>query len=273
MKALYVIPIYPPHYHFAYKLIESFKKYELNADLMFVFTTESDKNAFENNEYLSMVLPNEHQRIDRSTTLISLKKYCGLLEAKKLGYKYAAAIDSESQFVKSVDSYACMEKYCTDKFVVSSPTYNSQTTHIVQSPFKFFDAQEVSRLMEITKGNQYFWFNNMCIYDLDAFEQFIQKVPLIDFINKGFWMDFEYIIYMYYCFLYQGYNIVYLPPELDISQQGGGLSIMEFIGNNRQGVDTEAAQRAVDFIKPYWLPHAAPASHENVFLIYHYDRT
>ena len=35
MKALFVVPVYPPHYHYAYKLIETFKQYELNADLMF----------------------------------------------------------------------------------------------------------------------------------------------------------------------------------------------------------------------------------------------
>lgn len=47
-KIAFVVPVYPPHYSFAYSLIKSYKKFFINlqADIYFVFTSQEDRKLF-----------------------------------------------------------------------------------------------------------------------------------------------------------------------------------------------------------------------------------
>jgi len=272
MKSLFIIPTYPPHFNFVYELIKSFEEHDLNADLLFVFTNENEKQQFANEKYKSIVLPEKYQHIDFHKGLIHLKKFYGLYESIKMNYRYAAVIDSESRFIKSIDTFQCMKDFCNRKEIHATPVNNPFITRLTVSPFKFFNADDEKRLRIITNnGINYFWFNNLPIYDLNVVNDFFNFLSLDRYISISTDFDFDYTTYIYYALLYHDYKLMLLPENLCISGNDGS-SIMEFIGFYSKQIDDRKSQEIVNFIKPYWLCNGVSAKHSNIFITFHHDR-
>jgi len=272
MKSLFIIPTHLPHFNYIYELIKSFEEYDLNADLLFVFTNENEKSQFLNTKYQSVVLPEKYHHIDFYKGLIHLKKFYGLYESIKMGYKYAAVIDSESRFIKSINTFECMENFCNEKIVYATPVRNPNITRLTVSPFKFFNNEEKIKLSNITdNGINYFWFNNLPIYDLKVVDDFFNYISLDRYISISTDFDFDYTTYMYYALLYHDYKLTVLPHELCISGDDG-CSIMEHIGFYNKRIDKNKEQKVIDFIKPYWICNGASTNHPNIFMTYHHDR-
>jgi len=271
-KSIIIIPTHPPHYHFIEEFIKSYKQYDINADLMFVFSNESDRLLFNNEDYINVVLPEEFSHIDFHKGIIHLKKFFGLQESIKLGYDFAGVVDSETRVIKSVDANVLFENFCRDKIVHGTICDNHFITRLTISPFKFFNEEEVVRLKQITNnGLVFFWFTNIPIYDLSIFKLFNERISLSDYCAISSDFDFDYTVFMYYALLYHDYKLEVVPEHLSISGNDGS-SIMEYIGFYPSSVDENVSQSILDYIKPYWICDGAKGMRDDIFMKFHYDR-
>ena len=271
-KSIIIVPTYPPHYPFIEELIKSYEQYDINADLMFVFSNESDRLSFNNENYINVVLPDEFSHIDFHRGIIHLKKFFGLQESIKLGYNFAGVVDSETRVIKSIDANVLFENFCRDKLVYGTICDNPWITRLTVSPFKFFNEEEVVRLKEITNnGLIYFWCSNIPIYDLSIFKLFNERISLSDYCSISSDFDFDYTVFMYYALLYHDYRLEVVPKHLSISGNDGS-SIIEYLGFYPSSIPENISQEVLDYIKPFWINHGTKGMRDDIFLKFNYDR-
>ena len=114
-KIAFIIPTYPPHFNYAKNFLDTFRKNYLNlqADLFFIFSDESEAQEFGEYEY-KIILPDE-LRIFENGGIINIKKFFALKSLQNQ-YDYYIVLDSESEIIKNVDLYSiCNSIYETKK--------------------------------------------------------------------------------------------------------------------------------------------------------------
>ena len=114
-KVAFIIPTYPPHFNYAKNFLDTFRKNYLNlqADLFFIFSNESEAQEFGEYEY-KIILPDE-LRIFENGGIINIKKFFALKSLQNQ-YDYYIVLDSESEIIKNVDLYSiCNSIYETKK--------------------------------------------------------------------------------------------------------------------------------------------------------------
>lgn len=98
-KVAFIIPTYPPHFNYAKNFLDTFRKNYLNlqADLFFIFSNESEAQEFGEYEY-KIILPDE-LRIFENGGIINIKKFFALKSLQNQ-YDYYIVLDSESEIIK-----------------------------------------------------------------------------------------------------------------------------------------------------------------------------
>lgn len=97
-KVAFIIPTYPPHFNYAKNFLDTFRKNYLNlqADLFFIFSNESEAQEFGEYEY-KIILPDE-LRIFENGGIINIKKFFALKSLQNQ-YDYYIVLDSESEII------------------------------------------------------------------------------------------------------------------------------------------------------------------------------
>ena len=135
----FVVPIYPPHYKFARKLIESWRANSLDSqsDIWFVFTDENEKAEFDEWDF-SIVLP-EGLRNFANNGMINIKKFYGLSQIKDK-YEWAIVLDAESAFVRNIDLKKVCETYWEARTLYGNNTIpmngGGEWTHVKPSSLR-----------------------------------------------------------------------------------------------------------------------------------------
>ncbi|MBX7545697.1 hypothetical protein, partial [Helicobacter turcicus] len=222
MKICIIMPIYPAHFGYANEFISSFFKYEFDkqADLIFVFTNEDELKEFKTTNfkgyYKSLVLP-EFLRVSKQQGIINIKKFFALLSLKD-AYKYSLIVDSESEFIKSIDLLSLFDEFYAKKILYGNET-RSNPSDIQNASKKFFEKKFIKKKFENEK--LYLWFNQPCIYKnayLGEFFKAINMESYKDLLALSF-LSFDYYIYMYFLIFYKDFKVV----NLDILSHYGAL--------------------------------------------------
>lgn len=265
-RAIFIVPTFPPHYDFAYKLIDTYEKYEMNADLLFVFSSEEDRSAFNDRNTMTIAMPDD-PTIHPGGAIVHRKKYFALDHASKTGYTHAIVLDSETEFSRSEDSAKFMQEFCDNKVFMSSRSTHWSICALVESPLKFYDEQGRTKLRELTSNcAEYIWYNELNVYDLRVFDKFYASLDLSLILPK----DYDYIVYAYFCLLYEGYRVRSISDEIDTSLYANRCgSLLEIVGNRNQ---LPHKQEIVNLMAPHWMPKNAEETHPNVFVTFHHDR-
>ncbi|MGL4668681.1 MAG: hypothetical protein ACRCWR_12240, partial [Saezia sp.] len=217
-KIGFLVPIYPPHFHFSKKLLSSFEATGLSrqADLFFVFTDESEAEQFQTYDR-KLILP-EHLRIFENRGIINIKKFWGLTAIQEQ-YDYIMVIDSETEFIRQINLHKICKKFFNQKILLGNQTL--EEAHEVVSKIKhgashlFADHPDYNKLNE----NLYIWFNQPAIYQSSTLKHFFEVIKLEESIKTLGRFDFDYYIYMNYLILYGGFNIV----DLSITAKFGAI--------------------------------------------------
>jgi hypothetical protein len=205
-KVGFLVPIYPPHFHYGRDLLASLCRFGLDtqSDFWFVFTNCEEKAEFGEYEY-SVVLP-ENLRIFENYGIINIKKLYGLKQIQDK-YEYIIVLDAESLFIKTVDLYSICKEYFDSKILLGNEIlteYLERAEHIKSSCKRYF-----SEYKDFSKLNNplYLWFNQPCIYKTDTLTDFWDKIRYEENIKNLQWADFDYYLYMFYLILFQGFRI------------------------------------------------------------------
>lgn len=279
-KCIYVVPTYRKHFQHAYKLIESYEKFNLNADLLFILSDEKEYHDFENKTTKKMFLEKNFPRGVDHRGIITIKKLKGVEAALKSGYEYAVVSDCEINFTRDYNSYDAVKSLSDNKKIYCTKNIHPIIVTINKHAAEFFNSDEREQLKKITNNfEEYFWFNDLAFYDLNLCNKFFSKMYKNGeyfFYSKMSSGHFDHIIYVFYCLLYENYkleniNDENIPVNVFSKIPRGAL---EAIGDIevKDAVPDNVAKSLVEKINPFWMPYGTNLRSDNCFILYHYDR-
>ena len=182
-KIAFIIPTYPPHFNYAKNFLETFRKNSLNlqADLFFIFSDESEAQEFGEYEY-KIILPDE-LRIFENGGIINIKKFFALKSLQNQ-YDYYIVLDSESEIIKNVDLYSICNSIYETKKLYGNTVWNFEHIGMCkireQCKSHFKSNENFSTLAEKEK-DLYLWFSNLPVYKNEFLQDFFVS---IDFNNS-----------------------------------------------------------------------------------------
>jgi hypothetical protein len=257
-KIAFIIPIHSPHFPF---LIFLKDLNETNLfTIFFILTLEEDIYSikeyinlniltnFKNIQYISLesitglkikkILYNYKGHELRDKGIINIKKLCALNYIYKNfnNFDYLACIDSEIKFINSNNIYEKFYIFCNNKKIIggntsnSSETYKNIVSRINNDILLFFSQNDNNIIINATKNlNLYFWFSDIPIYDVEILPRFFNYInfdneDIIDKIN--FW-TFDYILYIYYCLIYENYKLIDV-FDYDIKSRNWSMEYCDF---------------------------------------------
>jgi len=280
-KNIFVVPTYHGHFEYAYKLRDSFDRFDLNSDLLFVLSDAEESSRFEEGSAKKCFLYDGTPRGVDNRGIITIKKLQGVELARTLNYDYAIVLDCESLFTRNFNAYEVSKFLSEQKIVYSSITNNHILIEINRLAAEFFDDEEKEKLKKLTSDfKEYFWFNNLAFYDLSNYGKFIQKMHGDDYTKFYSRMSsghFDHIIYIYYCLLYEDYKIINLNEKIGLPLNPYAnfhLGALESIGDRstRTTLLNEWSQKIINEINPFWMPYGTTLVSRNCFIMFHEDR-
>lgn len=273
-KVCVIIPIHPPHFHFAHGIFESLLDTDREVlDIWFVFTTLQDQAAFASmyvqQPYQSITLEgnvsNEgiHCAYKNNTVAIFKKMYALQYVSQLKAYKYAIGVDAEVKFINAKMLPGVCEKYCMqDKVLVGGTVMDhGHVTGIRTRCLSYFTHEPMYDVVLKPYENLYFWYSNLPIYDLDIVPNFLAYIKFDREQSARIftWHDFEYILYYYYAMMFHGYKVTWLDNFT--------WSLENCDATTWNNVHTQ--------ITPlYWMFHKTydQCNRNDIVMIYHLDR-
>ena len=173
-------------------------------------------------------------------------------------YEYIAAVDSEVEFI-SIDNIYEKFKYQSGLKKIFGANVTGERREflrkIIEESAIFFQDNIDDLKMKTYDLTYYFWFSDIPIYDTKITSKFLKYIDFDNyekFIDKISWYVFDYISYIYYCVLYENYELVNLKNYGIVRNWS-----MEFM-------PIETYFEVIDKLsyKPLWLIYNA--YHENV---------
>jgi hypothetical protein len=259
----FLVPVYPPHYHSARNLIDSFIKNNLHkqAQLYLVFTNFKEKSQFGDFEF-SLTLPPESFAQNKRQGLVNIKKLWAIKQIYRQ-YDYIIVMDADSLFIKNVNISSLCKDYFDAKVLYGnriSKGYNQLDK--IKEPCKRFYSFHPER--EKLDSELYLWFNNLCIYNTKHIDDFFEVINYDENIKYMGWADFEYYIYMYYLILYHGFIIDDIEIESNLAVYETNLaSWLNFKSEKYKSIKTPLC--AIENLNIF--------DNEKLFIAIHTDRT
>lgn len=221
-KVAFVIPVYPPHYGYL-NFLNNLPN-DLEFDIYFILSYKEDLETLKsynyNQIYKTIILEEKFNRdfiskIISSNVIITFKKFYGINMLKNQ-YEYIAAVDSEVEFISVDNVYEKFKQQSNLKKVFGSTVTGKRGSflkRIIEESATFFK-DSIDELKTKTYDlNHYFWFSDIPIYDTKIASKFFEYLDFENyesFVDKLSWYIFDYISYIYYCVLYENYELVNL---------------------------------------------------------------
>jgi len=263
-KVAFIIPVYPPHYGYL-NFLNNLPN-ELNFDIYLILSFKEDLDILKshnfNQVYNTILLEEELDRslisdMINSRVIIMFKKLYAL-NILKDQYEYIAAVDSEVEFISIDNVYKKFKTQCESKKIFGSSVNGNRGNflkQIMESSALFFE-DNIEELKSKTCGlTHYFWFSDIPIYDSKITSEFLKFIDFENyekFVSKVSWWVFDYISYIYYCVLFEDYELINLKD----------YGIMRNWSMESMPIETYLEVSEKLSYKPLWLIYNA--YHENV---------
>lgn len=263
-----IIPLYQPHFHFIYNLIDiMYKNTENIIDLFIVFSNEEDYNLFEKKDKINkIIIPHIN-----TNGIINFKKFYALDQLKNNEkYDYFIVCDAEiliipTNFTES-NILNKINKIYENKIIYAGISNYDKFFSINKKCTELFNKESYNKLSNITNDfTLYFWFSDLSVYKREYLIDFLNKIKY-DNIN---YYHFDYIIYSYYLILYHNFYIKNITEIINHN-----MSLETYNTNNQEDlIKLKTIGYGFSFINPQlWLAHSNFLIQEGTFLIYHLDR-
>jgi len=264
-NTVFLIPIYPPHYHFIYNLINKCKNNDIELDIYLVFSNTADYEIFTMKNYIKPIICGSY----KTNSIVTYKKFFGLKELANSIYDYIICCDSEidilcNSFTNTVINTKIQDIFNNKKIYAGNADGN-WVTRITQTSANLFP-EKYDFLKNITNNfTLYFWWSDLPVYKTSDITPFLNMINYDNII----WEHFDYIIYQYYLILYHDFEIINTTPITNIN-----FSLEELFTDNIDVLNT-----LVDIGYGFsWNSKKMYELNKNFielqkgFLIYHLDR-
>lgn len=211
-----LVPIHPPKFNYAYNLLDSHIA-NCNDSLYFIFTNEFEKNLFlkylpvdKINKFSSIILD---QSLINYKNIITVKKFYGIDILSKT-YQYIAIFDSETLFVKPMNNYLVYEQI--DKSRIFKGNKRESTSHL-KDLARYMGYDQNEKLIKETENfTQYWWFNEICVYESENFKEFYDwyKAHKNYELMQNKFECFDYLIYSIWLICNKEYYIKKYMPNI-----------------------------------------------------------
>jgi len=208
----FLIPIHPPHYHYIYSLIETFKNNDIQMDIYLVFSNEEDYEKFSMKDSIEYIIcePTE------TKSIVTYKKFFGLQQLADSKYDYIICCDSEIDIIpsnftsKNINNK--IRQIFNNKKIYAGSTDDTLPTGITKTSANLFP-KSYEYLTYITKNfSLYFWWSDLPVYKRVHITQFLNLINYDIIVHE----HFDYIIYQYYLILFHDFEIIDTTPITNI---------------------------------------------------------
>ena len=266
-KVNILIPFHLPKMKYLKNLILSFQNNIDYIDFFLIFTNDKEYQITRKNISLKkiniLILPNNinHKSLFNKNIYPTFKKFFALEKTINKN-RFSICIDSECVFLNLDNIFEVCKNYCCKKKVYGST--NLENLKINKCSFNF-----LKNFMNIPKNNLdleiYHWFSNIPIYDNQIAARFLQDIKFNDYnniIDKLIWDAFDYNIYIYYCCLFENYEIV------NLNNLGFKLN-WSLECNTDLEVFDKLEKEGIDISWRFWR---YPKLNYDIKILYHLDR-
>lgn len=231
-----LIPIYPPHYEYAYTFIEAAAPF---FQLYFVFSSQSDFEFFEKKDKVHAIITN----FPKNDHIANRKKLFGLSTLINSEYDYIIVIDAETKFLHETFSEERFQDVLRTYFqkkqifgtTIDMSIQNANATRgILASCASVFPPETHNLLLQETGGFMvYTWWSGLPIYKREHLGDFLQYIDL----NRIEWPHFDYILYSFYLIAYHKFHIINLVSFLPRK-----MLIENFVADSEEQLSTIVTQ-------------------------------
>lgn len=218
-KIAFLIPIYPPHYHFIYKFINRLQSNAIQMDVYLVFTNTSDYNSFEmKSDIKHMILSKAFEKDPNvkyiKDPIITYKKFFGLKQLSQSKYDYIICCDSEIDIIPtnftSDNIEQKIQQIFHNKMIYAGDTHQELEIQITSGAAEVFP-NNYEELNKVTNNFKfYFWWSDLPVYRREDIDTFLNMIDHSK-INA-----FDYIMYQYYLILFHDFKIINITPLTNV---------------------------------------------------------
>ena len=263
----FICPLYDMKNHFdlAIGLYKSKIKYNIDADIIFVFSNVEQKDKFELrvknelgiDEMLCDIIPDEYLKYKAKAVtkkLYGLKKFMSL-------YDYIILVDCEAEFIRCFDVDKLAEEVWNSRTMLAS-NISPNAFFIMRNCYKAMGLYYNKKLRKELGGFKYnFWFNELQVYKCSYLPDFFKWLSSFD-IEKihNTWDCFEYyVFYAYLCLEHDITTKKYRYISL------GGINEYLYLHSARK------QKQILKDLQVHWTTSRDVAS-EKICMLFHLDR-
>jgi hypothetical protein len=211
----FVIPVYPPHYHYIYNLIWRLEQAKIHIDIFVVFSNTSDFESFNFKTSIKpIIVSNMPEWTEKQSPIVIFKTYYALKQLMNSSYDYFIVCDSEIDIIPQNLTYENVTDKITSIFA-NKNVYSGDTSdnshgstlcqEVLRKSAEVFNASDREKLGLMTKNfTQYIWWSDIPVFrraDLDKFFARIDEQAVS-------WHAFNHIVYLYFLMLTDDFKLI-----------------------------------------------------------------
>lgn len=176
---LIIIPVFPPHFHWASQLLDSASSEE---NIALGFTNEHEASSFNHSFPFKKII----STIPETEMGFVGKKKLNLLKQVYSDYKYISIIDAEAKFLKPTTPYL-EEIWNSNCFLGNHSVDGARIMRDIAAACKYNYNEDL-----------YLWFNCMPIFKTDLLLGFFNWLESKK-DNLNSYLGFEFLVFSFYC--------------------------------------------------------------------------
>ena len=291
-ESCFCIPIIKDHFKFLEKnnksegVIPSFLKFFKKEKMFLIFSNIQDAEECKKNiiskynstQIESIIFNNEFLNSDNTENIKSIvtrKKFFGLCYIyNNTNYKYVAVIDKDVEFIRYKDIDKIFKEFYVRKTIFTTCSSHTLFKTIANAVFSeeiiscLPKLNNLKNIINNVDGSiNYFWFNDIPIYEKTLFLEFYKKIKDLTIHDK---LVFDYNFYMYFLLSENIFKLFKLKENLN--EKNNFLYTKASLLEDQRIIKN--FKLYFEYVKPSWLkyPLSVGEGSSEVFLKFHVDR-
>ena len=181
------------------------------------FSNSDDKNYFTSKINIKNFIIMDDQLYSSCGNIITFKKIFGLYKIF-YNYDYIGVFDAETQFVRKFDSDIIYPEIFNTKYLKCNTATGGG--HIVKHVASIINLVENKKLLKETKNfTQYWWFNEIHVYEKNTFFEFFKFINQHKMKNSilNEFLCFDYILYGIWLICFRDFKCKHYFEGVDFS--------------------------------------------------------
>ena len=259
MSVSFIIPIYPQHYNYIYKLLNNINISKKIVDFHLVFSSNEDYELFEYKEYINKII------IDNlNTKNIPVYKKFYALDKLRDKYSYYIVCDAEIMIIpenfNKKNVLKKVENIYNNKIIYGG--IGEKVNNIIRKSINIFKSNDDKKRLD---NNLYYFWSDLPIYKGSDLTGFFSK---IDYKNLEH-QHFEHQIYLNYLLLYKNFRLINITELIGVKNSlenfyTENIETLDKLRENKYGFSWISAK--------LYLKHKKYLNQHGTFILYHCDR-